>query len=89
MKGGFCMDNILYQYHFDWFGSLVLLIPLLVGLGFFFFFKWYPVQNPGVNQKGAKGHREYVLFKWIGWIVGSLVLFLFVVFHLIFLYYSF
>lgn len=72
------MNTVLYELHFDWLGSLVLLIPLVIGLGFFFCFKWYPMQNPGVNQKGAEGYRVYVLFKWIGWIVGTFTILLFV-----------
>lgn len=72
------MGTVLYQLHFNWIGSLVLLIPLLVGLGFFFCFKWYPAQNPGVNRKGAEGYGGYVFYKWLGWIVGVFAVFLFV-----------
>lgn len=72
------MNTVLYELHFNWLGSLVLLIPLFVGLGFFFCFKWYPAQNPGINQKGAEGYPSYVLFKWVGWIVGVFAIFLFV-----------
>ena len=72
------MNNILYELHFNWLSCLILLIPLLVGLGFFFCFKWYPAQNPGVNIKGAHGYVGYIFFKWLGWIVGVFCFFLFV-----------
>lgn len=69
---------VLYELRFNWLSSLVLLIPLLVGLGFFLCFKWYPAQNPGVNQKGAHGYKGYAFFKWQGWIVGVFCFLLFV-----------
>ncbi len=72
------MTEVLYELHFNWLSSLALLIPLFVGLGFFFCFKWYPVQNPGVDKKGARGYALYVFFKWLGWMVGVFCLFLFV-----------
>ena len=39
------MGTVLYEFHFAWLSSLILLIPLIVGLGFFFCYKWYPAQN--------------------------------------------
>ena len=72
------MNNILYELHFNWLSCLILFIPLLVGLGFFFCFKWYPAQNPGVNIKGAHGYVGYIFFKWLGWIVGVFCFLLFV-----------
>ena len=72
------MNNILYELHFNWSSCLILFIPLLVGLGFFFCFKWYPAQNPGVNIKGAHGYVGYIFFKWLGWIVGVFCFLLFV-----------
>lgn len=66
------METVLYEYHFDYFESLILLIPFIVGLGFFSFWKWHPVQNPGVSEKGTKGHMIYIIGKYVGWIVGTL-----------------
>ena len=60
----------MYELHFDFSYSLWLLIPFAVGLGFFFYFKWGPKQNPGIDEKGAKGHKAFVFGKWLGWIVG-------------------
>jgi hypothetical protein len=72
------MGTVLYALHFDWTGSFVLLIPLVVGLGFFFIFKWYPAPNPGANQMGSNDYAGYVFFKWVGWIVGVFTIILFV-----------
>lgn len=71
------MSNVIYELHFDLVDCFVLLIPLVVGLGFFFMFKWYPAQNPGIDQKGSKGYVGYVAAKWIGWIVGVFAIGLF------------
>lgn len=72
------MGTVLYEFHFAWLSSLFLLIPLIVGLGFFFCYKWYPAQNPGIDQKGSDGYIGYLFFKWIGWIVGVFAICLFV-----------
>lgn len=72
------MGAVLYKFHFDWANNISLLIPLVVGLGFFFIFKWYPAQNPRVNQKGTEGYVGYVFAKWVGWIVGIFTICLFV-----------
>ncbi len=72
------MGNVLYELNFDWIESFVLIIPLVLGLGFFFMFKWYPAQNPGTNQKGSGGYVGYVVPKWVGWIVGAFAICLFV-----------
>lgn len=68
---------VLYELHFSWSNCMVLLIPLVVGLGFFFTFKWYPAQNPGIDQKGSQSYAGYVFAKWVGWIVGSFAMLLF------------
>jgi len=65
------MEKALYQFHFDVVSFLPCFIPILVGLGFFFAWKWYPKQNPGVQERGKNGHRTYVVVKFIGWIVGT------------------
>lgn len=70
------METVLYQYHFNYLSSLTLLIPLIVGFGFFFFWKWYPAQNPGVTEKGTQEHTTYVVGKYIGWIVGAMAIIL-------------
>ena len=72
------MGNVLYELNFNWLESFILIIPLFVGLGFFFTFKWYPSQNPGTDQKGSEGYIGYVFFKWIGWIVGIFAICLFI-----------
>ena len=72
------MGNVLYELNFNWIESVLYIIPLLVGMGFFFIFKWYPVQNPGINQKGSQGYVGYVVAKWVGWIVGAFAICLFV-----------
>ena len=72
------MNNVLYELNFNWLQSFILIIPLFVGLGFFFTFKWYPSQNPGTDQKGARGYAGYVFFKWTGWIVGIFAICLFI-----------
>ena len=72
------MNTVLYELHFNWLNCFVLLIPLLVGLGFFFGFKWYPKQNPGVDKKGTRGYIGYIFFKWLGWLVGVFCFVLFV-----------
>ena len=71
------MGTILYELHFDWLESLELFILLVVGLGFFFIYNWYPAQNPGIDKKGCKGYVGYVVSKWIGWIVGAFSICLF------------
>ena len=78
LKVGDDMGTILYELHFDWVESLGLFIPLVVGLGFFFIFKWYPCQKPGIDKKGSKGYLGYLVSKWIGWIVGVFAIGLFV-----------
>lgn len=72
------MGNVLYEFHFNWLECLGLFIPLVIGLGFFFIFKWYPAQNPGIDKKGWKGYVGYVVCKWIGWIVGVFAICLFI-----------
>ena len=72
------MGNVLYELNFNLVESLPFIIPLLVGLGFIFTFKWYPSQNPGTDQKCSKGHVGYVIAKWIGWIIGAFAICLFV-----------
>ncbi len=72
------MNTILYELHFNWLEALVLFIPLIVGLGFLFLFRWYPEQNSGVDKKWSKGYVGYVISKWIGWIVGTFAILLFV-----------
>jgi len=72
------MGNVLYELNFNWVESLPFIIPLLVGLGFIFTFKWYPSQNPGTDQKCSKGHVGYVIAKCIGWIIGAFAICLFV-----------
>ena len=62
------MVNVLYELNFNWIESVPYIIPLFMGMGFFFTFKWYPSQNPGTDQKCSKG---YVVAKWVGWIVGA------------------
>lgn len=72
------MGNVLYELNFNWIESVPYIIPFLVGMGFFFTFKWYPSQNPGTDQKGSKGYAGYVVAKWVGWIAGTFAISLFV-----------
>ena len=72
------MGNVLYELNFNWIESVPYIIPLFVGMGFFFTFKWYPSQNPGTDQKCSKGYVGYVVAKWVGWIVGTFAFCLFV-----------
>ena len=65
------METILYEYHFDYLQILPFLIPFIVGFSFFFIWKWYPAKNRGVSEKGARGHVAYMVWKYIGWIVGA------------------
>ena len=72
------MGNVLYELNFNCLESLALINSLVVGVGFFFVFKWYPFQNPGIDKKDAKGYIGYVVSKWIGWIVGTFAICLFI-----------
>ena len=72
------MDKVLYQFHFDFLNFMWSFIPLLVGLVFFFAWKWYPKQNPGTEIKGHKGHKMYLAVRTIGWIVGPFCILIFI-----------
>lgn len=73
------MEKVLYQFHFDFRNFIICFIPLIVGLGFFFAWKWYRIQNPGCEVKGNSDHNVYVVTKIIGWIVGTFCLLLFAI----------